>query len=293
VLEPSSCCRPSLVTCSALSASINGVTFDALISAATAASPRLMSVPNPVSYTLYIQPAAACATTSTASVSASSMTAGIPITASVTVRDSFGNLRTPNSYSESSNMDNVVAVMYALPAPLTPPNNFLNGFVPSGAQPSPALVFHPLITAKRASSLCLAGTPSCSGCPVRLLSPYTYVIKRDAATNVYSGWQFNATKPGNYKVVPSVAAVGGLFATFYDRDTSAFAFTSAVRSSASFGLDFSAASGNAAAPLLSAVSIRWQGFVQPKEDGIHTLSVVPRASSSQDKVKVTICFSWR
>ena len=125
-----------------------------------------------------------------------------------------------------------------------------------------------------------------------MLSPYTYVIKRDAATNVYSGWQFNATKPGNYKVVPCLAAVGGLFATFYDRDTSAFAFTSAVRSSASFGLDFSAASGNAAAPLLSAVSIRWQGFVQPKEDGVHTLSVVPRAAASQDKVKVTKCCCW-
>ncbi len=136
VLEPSFCSRSSLVTYSALSASINGVTFDALMSSATAASPRLMSVPNPVSYTLYIQPAAACATKSTASVSASSMTAGIPVTASVTVRDSFGNLRTPNSYSESSNMDNVVAVMYALPAPLTPPYNFLNGFVPSGAKPS-------------------------------------------------------------------------------------------------------------------------------------------------------------
>ena len=110
--------------------------MDALISAATAASPRLMSVPHPVAYTLYIQPSAACATTSTAAVSASSMTAGIPITASVTVRDSFGNLRTPNSYSASSNMDNVVAVMYALPTPLTPPSNFMNGFEPSGAPSS-------------------------------------------------------------------------------------------------------------------------------------------------------------
>lgn len=109
-------------------------------------------------------------------------------------------------------------------------------------------------------------------------------------TNVYTGWQFNATKAGNYKVVPSFATVGGLFATFYDRDTTTFAFTSAVRSSAPFGLDFSAASGNAVGPLLSAVSIRWQGFIQPIHDGLHTLSVVPSAAASQDKVKVS-CFS--
>ncbi len=130
-----------------------------------------------------------------------------------------------------------------------------------------------------------------------MLSPYENVVKRDAATNVYSGWQFNATKPGNYKVVPSIAAVGGLFATFYDRDTTVFAFTSAVRSSASFGVDFSAANGNAAGPLLGSASIRWQGFLQPREDGVHTLSVVPRAAASQDQIKVIkccrcACLSW-
>jgi len=90
---------------------------------------------------------------------------------------------------------------------------------------------------------------------------------------VYSGWLFNATKPGSYKLLPSLAAVGGLFATFYARDTTAFAFTSAVRSSGVYGLDFSAASGNAASPLQASVSIRWQGFLQPKEAGLHTLSV--------------------
>lgn len=65
-------------------------------------------------------------------MSATSLTAGIPFTASVTVRDIFGNLRVPNSYSSASNMDNVLAALYRLPAPLTPAANFLNGFVPSG-----------------------------------------------------------------------------------------------------------------------------------------------------------------
>ena len=132
----------------------------------------------------------------------------------------------------------------------------------------------------------IAGTPACSECAACVLSPYKNVITRVAASNVYSGWQFNATKPGNYKIVPSLAAVGGLFATFYDRDSSAFAFTSSVRSSAVFGLDFSAASGNAAGPLLGQASIRWQGYIQPKQDGVLTLSVVPHAAASQDKVKV-------
>jgi hypothetical protein len=91
-----------------------------------------MSVSNPTLYALYIQPAPACATTSTAAVSLTAMTAGIPITASVTVRDSYGNLRVPNSYSASPNMDNVLAVLYSLPAPLTPTKNFLNGYTPSG-----------------------------------------------------------------------------------------------------------------------------------------------------------------
>lgn len=119
-----------------------------------------------------------------------------------------------------------------------------------------------------------------------MLSPYDNVISRNPATNVYYGWQFNATKQGNYKVVASVATVGGLFATFYDRDTSEFAFTSALRSSSVFGLDFSAASGNSVSPLLAAVSIRWQGYVQPKESGVHTLSIVPAVAASQDRVKV-------
>ena len=118
------------------------------------------------------------------------------------------------------------------------------------------------------------------------MSPYSFIVTRDASTNVYAGWAFNATKPGNYKLVASLAAVGGLFATFYDRDTTAFAFTSAVRSSSAFAVDFSAASGNAASPLQASASIRWQGFLQPKEAGLHTLSVVPRAAASQDKVKV-------
>ena len=132
----------------------------------------------------------------------------------------------------------------------------------------------------------IAGTPACSECTACVLSPYKNVITRVAASNVYSGWQFNATKPGNYKIVPSLAAVGGLFATFYNRDSSAFAFTSSVRSSAVFGLDFSAASSNAAGPLLGQASIRWQGYIQPKQDGLLTLSVVPHAAASQDKVKV-------
>lgn len=117
---------------SALAISINGISIDTLISTATAASPRVMSVPQPVAYALHVQPARACATTSTASVSLTAMTAGIPITASVTVRDSFGNLRAQNSYSSVSNMDNVLAFMFPLPAPPTPAKNFLNGFIPSG-----------------------------------------------------------------------------------------------------------------------------------------------------------------
>ena len=117
---------------SALAISINGISIDTLISTATAASPRVMSVSQPVAYALHVQPARACATTSTASVSLTAMTAGIPITASVTVRDSFGNLRAQNSYSSVSNMDNVLAFMFPLPAPPTPAKNFLNGFIPSG-----------------------------------------------------------------------------------------------------------------------------------------------------------------
>lgn len=117
---------------SSLALSVNGISIDALISAATSVSPRVMSVPQPVFYTLYVQPAPACATASTAAVSLTLMTAGIPITVSVTVRDSFGNLRSRNSYSSVSNMDNVVALLYPLPSPPTPAQNFLNGYVPSG-----------------------------------------------------------------------------------------------------------------------------------------------------------------
>jgi hypothetical protein len=189
-------------------------------------------------------------------------------------------------------MDNVLAALYPLPAPLTPAANFLNGFVPTGKQPTFALlkfVFASLVKLEEdmmEDDAAFAGTPSCSECAACALSPYSNMITRVAASNVYSGWQFNATKPGNYKVVPSLATVGGLFATFYDRDSTAFAFTSAVRSSAVFGLDFSAASGNAAGPLLGQASIRWQGYIQPKQDGVLTLSVVPHAAASQDKVKV-------
>jgi hypothetical protein len=281
--------------CSSLAVSINGVSVDALISSATAASPRLMSVPQPVLFTLHVQPATACAATSTVSLSLTSMTAGIPITISVTVRDSFGNLRSQNSYSSASNMDNVMAVMYPLPAPPTPAKNFLNGFVPSGTECLTLLKCSSTLQCISSAALMMpdlshakAGSPSCNGCPAQIRSPFLNLVTRDAA-NVYIGWQFNATKAGNYKVVPSIASVGGLFATFYDRDTTAFAFTSAVRSSAPFGLDFSAASGNAVSPLLSAASIRWQGFIQPKHDGLHTLSLVPRAAASQDKVKVRLC----
>jgi hypothetical protein len=274
---------------SALAMSINGISIDTLISTATAASPRVMSVPHPVAYALHVQPARACAATSTASVSLTAMTAGVPITASVTVRDSFGNLRAQNSYSPVSNMDNVLAFMFPLPAPPTPASNFLNGFIPSGTT-APCHIPACSDCALRCLASCSRpGSPVCSGCPPQIRSPFLHIITRDRVTNVYSGWQFNATKAGSYKVVPSLAAVGGLFATFYDRDTTAFAYTSAVRSSAPFGLDFSAASGNAVGPLLDAASIRWQGFIQPKHDGLHTLSVVPRVAASQDKVKVGCC----
>jgi hypothetical protein len=121
--------------CSSLAVSVNGISVESLISSASAASPALLSAPQPVAFELLILPARACAATSTVSVPLSLMTAGIAIAPSVTVRDSFGNLRLPNSYSAVNNMDSVLAVMYSLPSPLTPAKNFLNGFIPSGKDP--------------------------------------------------------------------------------------------------------------------------------------------------------------
>jgi len=133
---------------------------------------------------------------------------------------------------------------------------------------------------------------SCTSCPTIVRGAVT-----DKNDNTYSV-VYTPTKKGDYKVVSSLARVGGLSATYYTNAGSNMGQVLTQWSSATANqlatnavVDFSSTATNANWLVGGAAEggARWQGFIQPSKAAQYTFFVsTPASSDGKDKVRVWV-----
>jgi hypothetical protein len=191
-----------------------------------------------------VYPNVPCGTASTIRGAALSLaTAGVLASFTLTLRDAYGNLR-----------DAADGLVIASAFPLTG----------SYITPSPNMYQG------------VSHTGTCASCPV---APVRGLVTKGSSGELYNV-QITLTKTGNYKISASIARPGGLSATYYTRDASAFQFNGAVSSRMMFGsLDYTTT---------VTVSSRWQGYLRPSRAGSYTFSVEPYSASEGGNFKLWI-----
>jgi hypothetical protein len=132
---------------------------------------------------------------------------------------------------------------------------------------------------------------ACSGCPTLIRASVT-----DRRDNTYFV-AFTPTKKGTYKVVTSLARIGGLSASYYSAkpvDAAAAGHFGLAIAANTVTVDFSTANYQSTPPggfpAMSAnyAFIRWQGFVQPSKAAQYTFSVALASSDSAEIMTVWI-----
>jgi ubiquitin len=132
---------------------------------------------------------------------------------------------------------------------------------------------------------------ACSGCPTLIRASVT-----DSRDNTYFV-AFTPTKKGTYKVVASLARIGGLSASYYSAkpvDAAAARHFGLAIAANTVTVDFSTSNYQSAPPsgfpamTDTAAFIRWQGFVQPSKAAQYTFSVALGSSDSAEIMTVWI-----
>jgi hypothetical protein len=219
---------------STFAATINAGSYSSL-SSSLFASTSVDSMPS----RLIVYPNSPCGSTSTLRGRGLSLaTAGVIARFTVTLRDAYGNLR---------NAADGLVVASAFSLTGSGITGFPSHNLYQGTDHNPS--------------------NTCPSCPI---APVSAQVTAGSSSELYNV-QITLTKTGNYKMTASVAQPGGLTATYYARDGTAFGYSTAVSSTSSFGsVDYTTT---------AAIAGRWQGYVRPSRAGSYTFSVEPVAAS--------------